>query len=66
MFTDGMDEPATHLGIAVENLATMEENELRETLYQIHHWESETDPNAKSLPRFKRHDDKTIAVVRFS
>jgi serine/threonine protein phosphatase PrpC len=66
MLTDGIDEPASHLGIAVKNLVIMEENELRETLYQIHRWETETDPHAKRLPRFKRHDDKTIAVVRFT
>jgi hypothetical protein len=66
ILTDGVDEPASHLGIAVEDLAVMEGNELCETLYQIHHWEKYTDPNAKLLPRFKCHDDKTIVVVRFS
>ena len=65
MLTDGVDDPASHLGITVEGLAMMDEIKLRETLYQIHRWENETDPNAQRLPRSKQHDDKTIVVVRF-
>lgn len=65
MLTDGADEPARHLGIAVEDLAVTDEAGLREALSQIHRWEAETDPDGKHLPRFKQHDDKTIAVVRF-
>lgn len=66
LLTDGADEPASHLGIAVEDLAMKNEQELREMLDRMHHWENETDPEAQHLPRFKRHDDKTIAVVRFA
>lgn len=59
-------DPAAHLRIAVPDLAKMDANGLHETLHQIHYWESDTDPNAKHLPRFKQHDDKTIVVIRLS
>lgn len=65
MLTDGVNDPVSHLDIAMEDLAIMDENQLRETLHRIHHWETEVDPSAKILPRFKQHDDKAIAVVRF-
>jgi hypothetical protein len=61
MLTDGADDPASHLGITVEELAMMNEGRLRDTLYELHRWKG-----AKHLPCFKQHDDKTIAVVRFS
>lgn len=63
--TDGVDGPASHLRIAIEALAVKDEKELRETLCQIHGWESDVDPHGERLPRFKRHDDKTIAVIDF-
>lgn len=66
MLTDGADGPASHLGIAVEHLAMTGETGRREALAQIHRWETDTDPDGKHLPRFKQHDDKTIAVVRFT
>jgi len=66
LLTDGVDEPASHLDITVEHIAVKDETGLREVLAQIHRWEENTDPNGKHLPRFKRHDDKTIAVVRFA
>jgi len=66
MLTDGADEPASHLGVRVEHLAMTDETGLREVLAQIHCWEADTDPDGRHLPRFKRHDDKTIAVVRFT
>ncbi len=52
-------------GIAVEDLAMMNEYKLRDTFHRIHHWKTNTDPNAKHLPRFKQRDDKTIVAVRF-
>lgn len=64
--TDGVDGPASHLGIAVRDLASQDEDSLRDMLHRIHNWENETDPDGKQLPRFKRHDDKTIAVVQFT
>lgn len=66
ILTDGVDGPASHLGITIEELATKNEASLRETLHQIHNWEDQADRNGELLPRFKRHDDKTIAVVRFT
>jgi hypothetical protein len=65
LLTDGTDEPASSLGIAVEDFAAADEAQLRAVLTQIHRWEADTDPEAKHLPRFKRHDDKTIAVLQF-
>lgn len=65
MLTDGADGPASHLGITVQDLAMNDEAGLREALSRIHRWETDTDPDGKHLPRFKQHDDKTIAVVRF-
>jgi hypothetical protein len=64
--TDGVDGPASHLGITVGELAARSEDELRDTLRLIHNWEREIDPDGEHLPRFKRHDDKTIAVVHFT
>jgi len=66
MLTDGVDGPASHLGITMEDLAEKDEDGLRETLDHIQHWEHDTDPEASHLPRFKRHDDKTIAVIQFT
>ncbi|MEU4245837.1 hypothetical protein AB0F15_00310 [Amycolatopsis sp. NPDC026612] len=39
--------------------------ELAELLRRLHRWEHEVDPEGRSLPRAKRHDDKSIAVVHF-
>lgn len=66
MFTDGASGPVSHLGIATEHLATRDEAGLAAALREIHRWESDTDPDGKHLPRFKQHDDKTIAVIRFT
>lgn len=65
MLTDGAAEPALHFGVTTERLAKKDEAGLRESLLHMHRWETETDPYGKHLPRFKQHDDKTIAVVRF-
>ncbi len=65
ILTDGADDPARHLGISVEHLADLDEAGLRNMLHRLHNWESTRDPHGQQLPRFKQHDDKTIAVVRF-
>jgi len=65
ILTDGADDPITHLGLSVAQLAELDEHDLRDTLHRLHDWEAVSDPNGYKLPRFKRHDDKTIAIVRF-
>jgi len=65
ILTDGADDPLTHLGLSVAQLAELDEDVLRDTLHRLHDWEAVSDPDGCELPRFKRHDDKTIAIVRF-
>jgi len=54
-----------HLGISVEQIVHPDAPELAKLLGELHHWEEHEDPHGVRLPRFKRHDDKTIAVVTF-
>ena len=65
ILTDGADGPLTHLGLSVAQLGELDEDDLRDTLHRLHDWETVSDPDGHELPRFKRHDDKTIAIVRF-
>ena len=65
ILTDGADDPLTHLGLSVAQLAELDEDDLHDTLHRLHDWETVSDPDGHQLPRFKRHDDKTIAIVRF-
>jgi len=65
ILTDGADDPVTHLGLSVAQLAELDEDDLHDTLRRLHDWEAVRDPDGHELPRFKRHDDKTIAIVRF-
>jgi hypothetical protein len=32
----------------------------------LRHWEANVDPNGQQLPKAKRHDDKSIAAIRFT
>lgn len=65
LLTDGADEPIRHLGIDIDAVASYDERALAELLARLHSWEAHDDPDARRLPRFKRHDDKTIAVMDF-
>jgi hypothetical protein len=65
LLTDGADEPMRHLGIGVDAVVHHDEQALVVLLARLHSWEAHDDPDARRLPRFKRHDDKTIAVVDF-
>ncbi|MEV0061260.1 hypothetical protein [Nocardia sp. NPDC050718] len=62
--TDGVVDLAPTLGVGWSEVAEMSTVELDRFLDRIHTWEAETDPNGLVLPRSKRHDDKTVAVVR--
>lgn len=63
MLTDGIDKPMRHLGVSPAVALGCTSKGLADFLDQLHGWEVERDPEARALPRFKRHDDKTIAVV---
>ncbi|WP_433030445.1 hypothetical protein [Actinomycetospora sp. CA-053990] len=63
MLTDGADKPLRHLGIPPEDVVQRDRQRLDDLLRELHEWEIEKDPTATELPRFKRHDDKTVAVV---
>lgn len=65
ILTDGADDPLRQLGIDVESLADLDEPGLAQLLARLHAWERDHDPQARLLPRYKRHDDKTVAVVEF-
>ncbi|MGW4366663.1 hypothetical protein ACWEKT_13550 [Nocardia takedensis] len=62
--TDGAFDPLTALGIAWCDLATHTSEQLQHDLRQCAHWERTVDPEGRIRPRSKRHDDKTLAVVR--
>lgn len=63
--TDGAYRPMQHLGLDDWGaVAHKDSNQLDELLKALERWESDDDPDGLALPRAKRHDDKTIAVVR--
>ncbi|MEU4316613.1 PP2C family serine/threonine-protein phosphatase [Nocardia sp. NPDC024068] len=64
--TDGAVDPLTPLRIAWAEVARLDDHGLAQLLGRTHQWEAETDPDGVQLPRSKRHDDKTIAVVRLA
>ncbi len=62
--SDGAYNTMSHLRLndwaAVARMST---EELHERLNRCQAWEAEADPDGKSLPRAKRHDDKSLAAV---
>ncbi|WP_409496836.1 hypothetical protein [Amycolatopsis sp. cmx-11-12] len=65
--TDGAYNPMRHLGIIDwAAISAVTAAELDAILNHCHTWESEHDPDARHLPRAKRHDDKALAVARFA
>jgi hypothetical protein len=63
LLTDGADEPLSYLGTPIHDLAELDEMRLAAVLASLHAWEADHDPHGYRLPRFKRHDDKTIAIM---
>ncbi|MFE1595100.1 hypothetical protein [Nocardia sp. NPDC058705] len=63
--TDGVVDLMPMLGLNWSEVAQMSTPQLRALLDRIHTWEAETDPDGQALPRAKRHDDKTVAVLHF-
>ncbi|MFI6364468.1 protein phosphatase 2C domain-containing protein [Nocardia sp. NPDC050630] len=64
--TDGAADCIEAVGAHWRDLAAADDAELASLLHRCHMWEAEVDPNGVERPRAKRHDDKTIAVVRLS
>ena len=62
--TDGAHRPTEYLGIDWYDVAKLDNDGLYRLLMDLHRWEAEADPHGQRLPRSKRHDDKTLAVVR--
>jgi serine/threonine protein phosphatase PrpC len=60
--TDGAQRVIDHLGIPWADVAKRSSNELAELLDTLHEWETTADPDGASLPRSKRHDDKTLVT----
>ncbi|MGY5209393.1 hypothetical protein [Nocardia gipuzkoensis] len=64
--TDGAVDGLASVGLSWQQVATAAgAPELLNLLRQAAEWESGVDPHGLLRPRSKRHDDKTIAVVRF-
>jgi hypothetical protein len=64
--TDGAVDPLTPLRISWEEVAGLDDHGLTQLLARTHQWEADSDPDGVQLPRSKRHDDKTVAVVRLA
>lgn len=62
--TDGAYDLIPTQGVTWSEVAQMSTPQLDRLLRDVHAWEAEADPNGQALPRAKRHDDKTVAVVR--
>ncbi|WP_327147856.1 hypothetical protein [Nocardia sp. NBC_01329] len=62
--TDGAYDTLEALGVQWPEVAGRSTVGLRALLSRCREWEAETDPAGRILPRAKRHDDKTIAVLR--
>ncbi|UGT54226.1 protein phosphatase 2C domain-containing protein [Nocardia asteroides] len=63
--SDGAFDLIPTLGVTWPEVAQMTSHQLDRLLHDVHTWEAETDPDGQALPRAKRHDDKTVAVVQF-
>jgi hypothetical protein len=64
--TDGAYELMTQLGINDWGKITAASREdLERLLRQCQDWEDLEDPTGQRLPRAKKHDDKSLAVVTF-
>ncbi|MGX1774842.1 hypothetical protein ACWIGW_22205 [Nocardia brasiliensis] len=64
--TDGATDTAPQVIPGWPSIAASADSaELLDLLRRCHDWEANTDPNGIRVPRSKRHDDKTVAVVHF-
>lgn len=64
--TDGAYRPMAHLGLDDwASVAFRDADELSHLLTYLDDWEANVDPDGTALQRAKRHDDKSIAAIRF-
>lgn len=67
--TDGAYGTMQHLGLddwsSLATRAMQNEDALTDVLRQCQSWEAKNDPTGRELPRAKRHDDKSLAVLSF-
>ncbi|MEV6909069.1 hypothetical protein [Amycolatopsis sp. NPDC051071] len=65
--TDGAYKLMAQLGITDwATISAMTDTALHDILTRCHSWERDADPDARTLPRAKRHDDKTLVTIRFT
>ncbi|MCX4095078.1 protein phosphatase 2C domain-containing protein [Nocardia sp. alder85J] len=64
MATDGAANMLAPLGFSWEQLARLDTSALNDFLSDCHEWEAHHDPDGQLQPRSKRHDDKSVAIVR--
>lgn len=62
--TDGTTDILGPLGIGWRDIAEFDNTDLAGLLARCQQWEETVDPNGVLLPRAKRHDDKTVAVIK--
>ncbi|MGW5311597.1 PP2C family serine/threonine-protein phosphatase [Nocardia thailandica] len=61
--TDGVTDTLPVTYISWTEVAGMTQPQLHGLLEELRSWEAEADPDGARLPRAKRHDDKTLAVI---
>ncbi|MDV6011110.1 hypothetical protein F8178_01210 [Haloechinothrix sp. LS1_15] len=67
LLTDGAYTTMDHLGLDDwPHLVHSDTGKLADMLHHCEAWEAHGDPDAGELPRAKRHDDKSLAAVRFT
>ncbi|OXM43060.1 hypothetical protein [Amycolatopsis alba] len=65
--TDGAYTPLRHLDITDwAAISGLDDTGLHRILTRCHNWEHDVDPDARELPRAKRHDDKTLVAISFA
>lgn len=62
--TDGAADLLLHLGLADWSAIAADPSQASRLLHRASDWEAHGDPDGSQLPRAKRHDDKTLAVIR--
>ncbi|MDQ3431585.1 MAG: hypothetical protein M3467_05085 [Actinomycetota bacterium] len=62
--TDGAVDLLQHLGLDNWPAIAADPTQASRLLHRASAWEAYADPDGRQLPRAKRHDDKTLAVIR--